>query len=131
MGASPSVFVCPCGRRVTVACGRCFTCVQHDSCSDTPSSLQFIENLRPPFFILPENAYLCPDKSITYTTMEKTINQEQNPEPRKQPLTREEIWRRMKANRQHKQEFVERAIKRMTEEYKARYGKEPAGFEVW
>ena len=64
-------------------------------------------------------------------TMEKQSIQNPNGEAQKQPLTREEIWRRMKANRQHKQEFVERAIKRMTEEYKARYGKEPAGFEVW
>lgn len=63
--------------------------------------------------------------------MEKTINQEQDPEPHKQPLTREEIWRRMKANRQHKQEFVERAKELLTKEYKARYGKEPSGFEVW
>ena len=64
-------------------------------------------------------------------TMEELTPQQDPQEPQKQPLTREEIWRRMKANRQHKQEFVERAKEILTKEYKARYGKEPAGFEVW
>ena len=63
--------------------------------------------------------------------MEKQSIQNPNGEAQKQPLTREEIWRRMKANRQHKQEFVERAKELLTKEYEARYGKEPAGFEVW
>lgn len=62
--------------------------------------------------------------------MEETIKQ-QTEKPQEQPLTREEVWRRLKANRRHKEEFVEHAKKILTEVYKQRTGQEPTGFEVW
>lgn len=62
--------------------------------------------------------------------MEEPIKK-QNPQSQGPALTREEVWRRLKANRQHKQEFVERAKEMLTEVYKQRTGQEPAGFEVW
>ena len=57
--------------------------------------------------------------------MEQTLQQV------RKPLTREEVWRRLEANRQSKREFVERAKRILSEEYKKRTGKEPEGFTVW
>lgn len=62
--------------------------------------------------------------------MEESVKK-QNESLKEQPLTREEVWRRMKANRRHKQEFVERAKEILRKEYLQRTGKEPAGFEIW
>lgn len=59
--------------------------------------------------------------------MEETL---QSPQ-KKTPLTKEEVWRRMKEHKRKKQEFIRQMEEYLRAEYKKRTGKEPESIEVW
>ena len=50
---------------------------------------------------------------------------------RKTPLTKEEIWRRMKEHKRKKEELIRQMEEYLKTEYKKRTGQEPESIEVW
>lgn len=50
---------------------------------------------------------------------------------RKTPLTKEEIWRRMKEHKRKKEELIRQMEEYLKAEYKKRTGQEPESIEVW
>lgn len=52
-------------------------------------------------------------------------------EERKTPLTKEEIWRRMKEHKRKKEELIRQMEEYLKAEYKKRTGQEPESIEVW
>ncbi len=47
------------------------------------------------------------------------------------PLTKEEVWRRMKEHKRKKQELIRQMEEYLRTEYKKRTGQEPESIEVW
>ncbi|HIY88367.1 MAG TPA: hypothetical protein H9824_06660 [Candidatus Bacteroides pullicola] len=47
------------------------------------------------------------------------------------PLTKEEVWRRMKEHKRKKQELIQQMEEYLRTEYKKRTGQEPESIEVW
>ena len=47
------------------------------------------------------------------------------------PLTKEEVWRRMKEHKRKKQELIQQMEEYLRAEYKKRTGQEPESIEVW
>ena len=52
-------------------------------------------------------------------------------QPKKTPLTKEEVWRRMKEHKRKKQELLKKIQQGMRERIKERTEKEVTSFEVW
>ena len=50
---------------------------------------------------------------------------------KKTPLTKEEVWRRMREHKRKKQELIRQMEERLRAEYKKRTGQEPESIEVW
>ena len=63
----------------------------------------------------------------------KTIKKEQNlqTQEKKTPLTKEEVWRRMREHKRKKQELIRQMEECLRAEYKKRTGQEPESIEVW
>lgn len=59
--------------------------------------------------------------------MEETL---QSPQ-KKTPLTKEEVWRRMKEHKRKKQELLEQIQQEMRARIKERTGEDVTSFEVW
>lgn len=74
---------------------------------------------------MPDDAYLCLAKHIN--PMKETMQTEE----RKTPLTKEEIWRRMKEHKRKKEELIRQMEEYLKAEYKKRTGQEPESIEVW
>ncbi len=53
------------------------------------------------------------------------------PEVRKTPLTKEEIWRRMKEHKRKKEELLAQIQQEMRARIKERTGEDVTSFEVW
>ena len=47
------------------------------------------------------------------------------------PLTKEDVWRRMKEHKRKKQELIRQMEEYLRTEYKKRTGQEPESIEVW
>ena len=74
---------------------------------------------------MPDDTYLCLAKHIN--PMKETMQTEE----RKTPLTKEEIWRRMKEHKRKKEELIRQMEEYLKAEYKKRTGQEPESIEVW
>ena len=74
---------------------------------------------------MPDDAYLCLAKHIN--PMKETMQTEE----RTTPLTKEEIWRRMKEHKRKKEELIRQMEEYLKAEYKKRTGQEPESIEVW
>lgn len=74
---------------------------------------------------MPDDAYLCLAKHIN--PMKETIQIQE----RKTPLTKEEIWRRMKEHKRKKEELLAQIQQEMRARIKERTGEDVTSFEVW
>lgn len=60
-----------------------------------------------------------------------TMAEEQYIQIKRIPLTKEEVWRRMKEHKRKKQELIRQMEEYLRTEYKQRTGQEPESIEVW
>ena len=60
-----------------------------------------------------------------------TMAEEQYIQIKRIPLTKEEVWRRMKEHKRKKQELLEQIQQEMRARIKERTGEDVTSFEVW
>ena len=60
-----------------------------------------------------------------------TMAEEQYIQIKRIPLTKEDVWRRMKEHKRKKQELIRQMEEYLRTEYKKRTGQEPESIEVW